>query len=286
MRFYEQYEWLPEGQITPLKPGPCYKTEVFTARCLVNGNDCIVKHHIIDPEEGDARRGLGGVNSYVNQLLGEVKALEKCRSNPYVVQLIDYEFCLDGCPEIFIILEKASGITLKDYLLAHGSMTRVQFTAFMKHFIEAIGSIHKNGIIHRDLSYTNIFVTEELGRLQIIDFGLAYQTNFGIRHRYALTPFFAPPESVNQVLKRVGPVFDMYSVGVIMYFILSGQFPYPMERMKTPDEEAYFTPLTREDIPLSIRDFIRRCLRYASADRPKSIVEIKSEIYRMSKEER
>lgn len=292
--FYANYRLLsPERPVAEKSEGP-YITRVYRAHCRRDGSEVIVKQNVI---HGDSTgRGLNGINTIINQLKQEYVALQLLKENKYVVDPRGYFEDFINSREMYIVMEKAPGRKLVDYVEEMGPLPVETFVCLMQALLEAVGDMHRKGIVHRDLSYTNIFVDADPGRstlggIKIIDFGLAYIRGYGIRHRSALTGSFAPPEAVGQVLRRVTPSYDIYSLGVLTYYMLSGNFPYRDGSRVLPllcshKEERYYVPLERDDLTPGLEELLRKCLRYRPRERPQSVAELKSMIHKLKRERR
>ncbi|MCQ3930196.1 MAG: hypothetical protein DPW16_07025 [Chloroflexi bacterium] len=91
--------------------------------------------------------------------------------------------------------------------------------------VYAVRSIHENGYSHCDLTLRNILVKSKDNKPKIIDFGLARQTSFHTHSRYG-TPAFMAPEifHMSDSNQSVDPSADIYSIGVIFFYLLSGKY--------------------------------------------------------------
>src|SRR6185436_9083719 len=129
----------------------------------------------------------------------------------------------------FIVMEYAEGANLRD-LLVQKKLTPEQALAIVPQLCEALEYAHSRGVIHRDIKPENILI-DRAGVPKIADFGLAKIVK-GDQMRPTLTntnvimgtvEYMAPEQRDN--LKRVDHRADIYSMGVVLYEMLTGQLP-------------------------------------------------------------
>jgi tetratricopeptide (TPR) repeat protein/tRNA A-37 threonylcarbamoyl transferase component Bud32 len=148
-------------------------------------------------------------------------------NHPYIARLYDADTLEDGTP--YIVMEYCDGIPLTSYAEAHESPIE-DILRLMRSICEAVQYAHAQAIIHRDLKPTNILVTDD-GVVKLLDFGIGKQLqgemeqdSRTITALHLLTPAYASPEHI-----RGGPIgiqADVYSLGVILYELLSGCQPF------------------------------------------------------------
>jgi len=151
-------------------------------------------------------------------------------NHPAIARLYDASTTEDGTP--WFVMEYAEGEPLTQYLTARSAGVRDDLLLFLK-VCEAVRYAHSVAIIHRDLKPSNIVVTKD-GEVKLLDFGIAKEmapeageqqrTIAGLR---LLTPGYAAPEQYSG--EEIGVFTDVYSLGVLLYEILTGSIPDPAE---------------------------------------------------------
>jgi serine/threonine protein kinase/tetratricopeptide (TPR) repeat protein len=151
-------------------------------------------------------------------------------THPHIAHLYDAGITSEGQP--FLAMEFVAGEPLTRFCTANhlGVDERVQL--FLQ-VLEAVEQAHAQSVIHRDLKPSNILVREG-GDVVLLDFGIAKllvdghseQTELTLHGGAALTPHYASPEQIRG--DTLGPATDIYSLGVLLYELLSGQPPYEL----------------------------------------------------------
>jgi serine/threonine protein kinase len=150
-------------------------------------------------------------------------------SHPNIARLDDAGVTRSGQP--FLALEYVPGIPLTDYCDERGLDIRARLRLYMQ-VLRAVQHAHGHLVIHRDLKPSNVIVTPQ-GQAMLLDFGIAKlipdddhgRTQIGAG---ALTPEYASPEQIAG--KPVSTASDIYSLGVLLFELLTGERPYRLSR--------------------------------------------------------
>jgi serine/threonine protein kinase/DNA-binding beta-propeller fold protein YncE len=164
---------------------------------------------------------------------------------------------------------------------------------YLKTIAEAIHYAHERGILHRDLKPSNILI-DESDQPHITDFGLAKR----VKHDSDLTqtgqvlgtPNFMPPEQASTQRGSIGPHSDVYSLGAILYFLLTGKPPFAGETVhetlsKVLDGNPAEPRTLNSAIPLDLDTICLKCLEKEPQRRYSSARELAMELNRFLEEE-
>jgi predicted Ser/Thr protein kinase len=148
--------------------------------------------------------------------------------HPNIVPVYEYGE-LEGQP--YFTMAYVPGTNLRDWVKSHGLPGRAECVALMRALADAIDFAHQHGIIHRDLKPENILLVR--GRPRIVDFGLAKYFSGGpglpvetVQGEILGTPVFMAPEQAAGDSNRISPLVDIYSLGGVLYFLLTGRAPF------------------------------------------------------------
>jgi serine/threonine protein kinase len=157
-------------------------------------------------------------------------------NHPNIARLLDGATTEDGLP--YFVLEHVDGLPITEYCDEQKLDINRRLQLFQK-ICGAVSYIHRNLIVHRDIKPSNILVTED-GEPKLLDFGIAkllasedvgttiVPTVAGVR---LLTPDYASPEQING--DQITTASDIYSLGVVLYELLSGRRPFHLRNRPT-----------------------------------------------------
>jgi len=183
----------------------------------------------------------------------------------------------------FITMEYVSGEDLKSFIRRSRQLSIKGAVLIARQVCEGLIEAHKHGIIHRDLKPSNIMIDRE-GNVRIMDFGIArLLKSKGITGSGIMvgTPEYMSPEQVDG--DKVDSRADIYSLGVILYEIVSGRLPFegdtPLSIAVKHKQEAPEDPrIHNPDTPLGLSRVILKCLEKNRDDRYQTIDSLLSDL--------
>uniref|UniRef100_A0A674A7I7 non-specific serine/threonine protein kinase n=1 Tax=Salmo trutta TaxID=8032 RepID=A0A674A7I7_SALTR len=192
-------------------------------KTIGKGNFAKVKlaRHVLTGKELKSYR----INS--DFLFREVRIM-KLLNHPNIVKLFEV---IETEKTLYLIMEYASGGEVFDYLVAHGRMKEKEARAKFRQIVSAVQYCHQKCIVHRDLKAENLLLDADMN-IKIADFGFSNEFTMGNKlDTFCGSPPYAAPE-LFQGKKYDGPEVDVWSLGVILYTLVSGSLPFDGQNLK------------------------------------------------------
>nr|XP_057945996.1 MAP/microtubule affinity-regulating kinase 3a isoform X5 [Doryrhamphus excisus] len=191
--------------------------KVKLARHILTGREVAIK--IIDKTQLNP-------NS-LQKLFREVRIM-KILNHPNIVKLFEV---IETERTLYLVMEYASGGEVFDYLVAHGRMKEKEARAKFRQIVSAVQYCHQKRIVHRDLKAENLLLDADMN-IKIADFGFSNEFTVGNKlDTFCGSPPYAAPE-LFQGKKYDGPEVDVWSLGVILYTLVSGSLPFDGQNLK------------------------------------------------------
>ncbi|XP_011666724.1 MAP/microtubule affinity-regulating kinase 3 isoform X4 [Strongylocentrotus purpuratus] len=165
--------------------------------------------------------------SSLQKVYREVKIM-KLLDHPNIVKLFEV---IETDKTLYLAMEYASGGEVFDYLVAHGRMKEKEARAKFRQIVSAVQYCHQKRVVHRDLKAENLLLDKDLN-IKIADFGFSNEFTIGCKlDTFCGSPPYAAPE-LFQGKKYDGPEVDVWSLGVILYTLVSGSLPFDGQNLK------------------------------------------------------
>lgn len=185
--------------------------EYFPNLCAQRGDD----HISVFPKPNRESMFMGGRSSF----LKEAQMLASLEKMPGIVEILNY-FEINGTA--YLVMEYLDGVTLKKLVSDRGSIPVQEFMPKLPPLIRSLGQIHKQNVIHRDISPDNIMLMPD-GSLKLLDFGCARSMEDGRAMTVMYKPGFAPVEQY--LSKGQGTWTDVYALCATIYYCITGVVP-------------------------------------------------------------
>jgi serine/threonine-protein kinase len=296
----------PDGHPAPAKPSP------LRGQVLVPGSVIAEKYEV------ERVLGLGGMGVVVaarHRQLGQRVAIKFLRgeaikdgsaverflrearaavalSSEHAVRTLDVGTLEDGAP--YIIMEYLPGVDLGQLLQRDGPLSVPLAVGAVLQACEAIAEAHALGIVHRDLKPANLFVTTRMDGsplVKVLDFGISKAApgwaspegqNLTASGYIMGSPAYMSPEQVRST-KHVDARSDIWSLGVILYELLTGTSPFLGETVgdtfaKIVSETPVPIQQRRPDVPRALAAAIDQCLQRNLDERVQNVRDLASEL--------
>lgn len=213
-------------------------------------------------------------------------------THPNTIQVYDYGHTPDGI--FYYAMEYLRGLNLHDLIARYGPQPQARVIHILVQICDSLAEAHALGLIHRDIKPGNIFLTHRGGIadcVKVLDFGLVRE--FRAPESEAIdseaetviegTPWFMPPEAI-QGSAQVDPRSDLYSLGALGYFLLTGQYIFDAETVgEIHEQQLHAEPIppsrrTEQPIGADLEQIILRCLAKDPSARPASAKQLHDEL--------
>ena len=240
---YIQYNVLGKGA-----NGSCFLIE-----STEDWNQYVVK--IVDKKKLESEKGKQSIREEINK--------QQSLNYPKIVKVKDYS---EDKENVYIILELCENGSLADLLKKRNYLTEIEVQCYMFQLIQGLKYLHDNNIIHRDLKPGNIFLDNKL-ELKIGDFGEIRKLNKYNERRKSIhgTKAYMAPEIIEPNEKGYSFDVDIWSIGVIMYNLLTGKLPFT-DTSKTKERKIVFP--SNPKISGVAKDLIKQILEIDPKKRP------------------
>ncbi len=247
--------------------------QVFEAEHLMLKRPCAIK--LIHPENAAQDRALASFEK-------EVKATARL-THWNTVEIFDYGHTDDGT--FYYVMELLKGLSLQQLVNRFGPLPPARWVHLWRQLCDALEEAHAIGLIHRDLKPGNIQVSQ-LGTkydvAKLLDFGLVKETDLQANAdqptTFSGTPLYMSPEQALH-FDRVDGRSDIYSLGCVAYFALTGRPPFQgsdvLETLKAHALEMV-PPVTQLNptVPADLEAIVLKCLAKDPFDRYQNVTEL------------
>ena len=219
--------------------------------------------------------GLGASKEFIHRFRTEAAATASLQ-HPNIVAIHEVGFA-DG--QHFFAMDYVQGLTLSQ-LVAKGPLSARQAATYLKPIAEAIHFAHERNVLHRDLKPSNVLIDSATDQPRVTDFGLAKrleaETELTLSGQVLGSPNYMSPEQAVAKRGTVGKRSDVYSLGAILYHLLTGRPPFQGETLtdvlhQVVNNDPLAPHLLTPRVPHDLETICLKCLekepekRYATA---------------------
>ena len=213
------------------------------------------------------------------RFLAEARNMFKM-SHPNIVRVTDL---IEEDDTVAFVMEYIEGQTLKDYLDNQSKLSDEVIQSLFVQMLDAVGYVHEQNLVHRDIKPSN-FMLSNKGVIKLMDFGIAKNLDSNsVEHTITTatqtmgTPMYMSPEQIKST-KNVTSQSDIYSLGVVLWQMVTGGKPYNIATTSTFEMQ---TKIVNEALPLTETKWdklIQQCTEKETSVRYKTIAEIKKNL--------
>jgi eukaryotic-like serine/threonine-protein kinase len=211
-------------------------------------------------------------------------------NHPCVVKIFDFGIAEGRFP--FLVMDYVEGKVLGNLLREQIKLSREKALPIFVQICDGMAHAHENGIIHRDLKPDNIFLVQKGVQhefVQIVDFGIAKKLNDPKKRKLTAegqvlgTPAFMSPEQI--MGKDLDARSDIYSLGCLMYHVLTGRLPFPganatevMAHHLEQEPMNFSEACPGLRLPVGLQYVLRKSMKKEAKERHESMLQLKEEL--------
>jgi len=220
----------------------------------------------------------------IDRFVREARAASRIQ-HPNIIDVFDFGYLADGRP--YFVMELLAGESLGELIDNHGPMEPEKALTFTKQLAAALSAAHEAGVIHSDVTPSNILVTGD--RVKLVDFGLAELLESQIIDEQAThvmgTPRYVAPE---RLLGRAATeACDQYALGIVMFEMMAGITPFHAPDLRALCRQHISEPVPElvcpfGPLPQELDKFISRCLAKSPAHRFPTMASFAAELDRVT----
>lgn len=239
---------------------------------------------LIRPETFGAGKG-GDAGLVLQRFKHEAQATASLDSE-HTIHLYDYGATDDG--SLYYVMELLAGMDLEELVERTGPVCPERAVFFLLQACDSLREAHSRGLIHCDIKPANIFVCRKGNNsdfIKVLDFGLVKKTAEATHPEEKVrgTPAYLSPEVILGDQKPDARS-DIYSLGCVAYWLLSGQMVFERDSSKeilmdhVDSEPARLGTRTKTPVPPKLESIVHACLKKEPRDRPQSVAELASRL--------
>ena len=214
-----------------------------------------------------------GFKTGLDSFLKETRVLAGFR-HPNIVRVTRF---FEANNTAYMVMDFERGKPLRGWLKEKESVDEAQLLRMFLPLLDGLDVVHKAGVLHRDIKPANIFVRESDGSLVLLDFGAARQANTGVSRSLTsiVTPGYAPFEQYHTHGAQ-GPWSDLYALGGVLYWVVTGEKPLEAPSRVRHDRMAKAERVAAGRYSRSLLRAIDWALAPDERNRPKCVAEFKA----------
>jgi tRNA A-37 threonylcarbamoyl transferase component Bud32 len=265
---------LPREDRAAWKPGPGTMAGEYVLQSVVGlgGHGAVYRaeHRILGRRAAVKvlHSHLSDKNEMLQRFVREAQVINKIR-HPNIVDIHDFGLLQDGSP--YYVMELLPARTLTHLLLERGRLSPARVLEFLEPVCDALAAAHRIGVVHRDLKTSNVAVVSDGDppQVKLLDFGIAKiihpepdQPSLTTDGQRLGSPNTMAPEQIRG--GPIGPATDIYALGVMLYRMLTGEYPFQSQD-RTEVERMHLEvppprPSSRAPVSAAVDAVVLRCL--------------------------